>query len=80
MKFFALFGGALAFLITFLASLDAGNEVAYALRDGAIGCFIGALMMRGFHKVLCASIRARVETRIEEVRKEREALLAKATS
>ena len=80
MKFLTLFGGVVAFLVTFGSSLDAGNEVAYALRDGAIGCFIGALMMRGFHKVLVSSIRARVETRIVEVRKEREALLAKATT
>jgi hypothetical protein len=80
MKFLTLFGGALAFFLTFGASLHAGNEVSYALRDGAIGCFVGALMMRGLHKILVASIRSRVHARIEEVRLERKQHMAKLTT
>lgn len=51
MKFFLLLGGTAGFLLAFSSGLLAGNEVSIALRDGAIGCLAGALLMKGFHTV-----------------------------
>jgi hypothetical protein len=56
MKHFQLVGGFCGFVLAFCGSLSAGNEVAIALRDGAIGCLAGALLFRGFHSVLAWSV------------------------
>jgi hypothetical protein len=74
MKYSILIGGTIAFLVTFAASLHAGNEVAFALRDGAVGCLVGGFLMRGFYYILVQSVQTRVQARAEELRQEREAL------
>ena len=56
MKHFQLIGGFIGFVLAFGGSLSAGNEIAIALRDGAIGCVAGALLLRGFHAVLSWSV------------------------
>jgi len=56
MKYFQLIGGFCGFVLALASSLSAGNEVAIALRDGAVGCLCGALLMRGFHTVLAWSV------------------------
>lgn len=58
MKFFVLLGGSSGFVLSFVSSLHAGNAPAYALRDGAVGCLVGALFLRGLHFVIFASIRS----------------------
>jgi hypothetical protein len=57
MKYFQLIGGFCGFILAFASSISAGNEVAIALRDGAVGCVCGALMLRGFHAALAWSVR-----------------------
>ncbi|MDD5350903.1 MAG: hypothetical protein PHQ12_11895 [Chthoniobacteraceae bacterium] len=57
MKFFLLIGGTCGFLLAFGAGLLAGNEIMIVLRDGAIGCMAGALLMRGFSAVYLMSIK-----------------------
>jgi len=57
MKYFQLIGGFSGFVLAFCSSVSAGNEIAIGLRDGAIGCLCGALLLRGFHLVLAWSIR-----------------------
>ena len=57
MKYFQLVGGFCGFVLAFFSSISAGNEIAIALRDGAVGCLCGALLFRGFHAVLAWSVR-----------------------
>jgi hypothetical protein len=57
MKYFQLIGGFSGFVLAFCSSLSTGNEIAIALRDGAVGCLIGALLLRGFHSVIAWSVR-----------------------
>lgn len=56
MKYFQLIGGFCGFVLAFCSSLSAGNEIAIALRDGAVGCVCGAVLLRGFHSVLSWSV------------------------
>ena len=56
MKYFQLIGGFCGFVLAFASSLSTGNEVVIALRDGAVGCLCGALLLRGFHSVLAWSV------------------------
>jgi hypothetical protein len=57
MKYFQLIGGFAGFVLAFASSLSTGNEIAIALRDGAVGCVVGALLMRGFFAALVWSVR-----------------------
>jgi len=57
MKHFQLIGGFCGFVLAFCSSISAGNEVAIALRDGAVGCICGALLFRAFHSVLSWSVK-----------------------
>jgi hypothetical protein len=57
MKYFQLIGGFCGFILAFASSLSTGNEIAIALRDGAVGCLCGAILLRGFHSVLAWSVR-----------------------
>lgn len=57
MKFFLLLGGTLGFFITFVASLHSANSPSFALRDGAVGCFIGAILFRILHSVVSQSLK-----------------------
>jgi hypothetical protein len=66
MKFFLLIGGICGFLLSFGAGLFGGNEVMIALRDGAVGSMVGALMMRGFSSVFLAAIRELAAQRAKE--------------
>jgi hypothetical protein len=61
MKFFLSLGGSIGFLGVFFSALHAGNEVGFALRDGAIGCLLGAFLMRGFHRVMIFCVKSLVE-------------------
>jgi hypothetical protein len=61
MKFFLSLGGSIGFLGVFFSSLHAGNEIGFALRNGAIGCLAGAFLMRGFHRVMIFCIKSLVE-------------------
>ncbi len=65
MKFFLTLGGFLGFTLALAASLHAGNEPAFALRDGAIGCLVGAFILRLMHAVLLSSIRTHILERAE---------------
>ena len=56
MKYFQLIGGFFGFVLAFVSSLSTGNEIAIALRDGAVGCLCGALLLRGFHSVIAWSV------------------------
>lgn len=66
MKFFLLLGGGCGFLLAFSAGLIAGNEITVALRDGAIGCIAGGLMMRGFSAVFVMSVKELAAARTKE--------------
>lgn len=61
MKFFLALGGSIGFLGTFFSSLHAGSEIGFALRDGAVGCLLGALLMRGFRHVVVFCIKSLAE-------------------
>jgi hypothetical protein len=56
MKYFQLIGGFCGFVLAMGSSLSAGNEIAIALRDGAVGCVCGAILLRTFHCVLAWSV------------------------
>lgn len=66
MKFFLLIGGACGFLLSFGAGFFAGNEIMIALRDGAIGCVAGALMMRGFFSIYVTAVQDLAAERARE--------------
>jgi hypothetical protein len=51
MKFIFLAGGFAGFVLTTLAGLLAGRAPDLVLRDGAIGCLVGALLFRWFWSV-----------------------------
>jgi len=70
MKYFQLVGGFFGFVLALFSSLSAGNEVAIALRDGAVGCLCGALLFRGFHSVLAWSVQ---DFAVERARRREEA-------
>ena len=57
MKFFLLLGGTAGFLLAFSSGLMAGNEISIALRDGAVGCLVGAFLMKIFHAVFMMCLR-----------------------
>ena len=58
MKYFLVLGGFLGCSLAFASALAAGNGIDIALRNGAIGCLVGAVLLKGFYSVLLASIRA----------------------
>ena len=58
MKSFLVLGGFIGCFIAFSSSLMAGNEIGYALRNGAIGCLAGAVLMKGFYSALLSSVQA----------------------
>ncbi len=73
MKFFLLIGGLSGFVLSFAASLHAGNAPAFALRDAAIGCLGGAVIFRVLHFVVMGSIRSHVTDLSAKAVAEREA-------
>ncbi|HET7513000.1 MAG TPA: hypothetical protein VFJ88_09545 [Chthoniobacterales bacterium] len=66
MKFFLSLGGSLGFLGAFFSALHGGNGVGFAIRDGAIGCLVGAFLLRGFHWVIIFSIKSLAQEQSEE--------------
>ena len=62
MKFFLTLGAAGGFCLAFFSSLHADNPAAFALRDGAIGCLVGAALLRFFHAMLFSSIRHHLQS------------------
>ena len=73
MKFFLLIGGLSGFVLSFAASLHAGNAPAFALRDAALGCFGGAVLFRIFHFVVMGTIRSHMTDLAAKAVAEREA-------
>jgi hypothetical protein len=69
MKYFLLIGGGCGFLLAFGSGLFAGNEITTVLRDGTVGCMVGALLMRGFSGAFTSSLSALAAQRCEELRK-----------
>ncbi|MCE9612530.1 MAG: hypothetical protein K8R23_20205 [Chthoniobacter sp.] len=80
MKFFLLIGGFCGFALTFAASLHAENEVSFALRDGAMGCLGGALILRGFHFVVLQTIRDHISQLAVRARVQAEAAAVQQNS
>lgn len=68
MRYFLVVGGFAGFAVAFGGSLHAGNAPAYALRDGAVGCLVGALLMRAMHAVYFASLRSLLTARAEAMK------------
>jgi hypothetical protein len=55
MKFAFLSGGFLGFSLVTIAGLSAGRSADLVLRDAAIGCLSGALLLRWFWSVVIRS-------------------------
>ena len=70
MKFFLLTGGFLGFVLSYIASWNAGNSAAQALSDGAIGCLGGALLFRVLHVVFSITVRNHILTQLAQQRSE----------
>lgn len=60
MKYFLLLGGFAGFVLVFSASFYAGNRPALALRDAAVGCFVGGMLFRLLHAAFIAGVRSRI--------------------
>lgn len=58
MKHFFLLGGFLGCFLAFSSALAAGNGIAPALRNGAIGCLAGAVLLKGFHFAMVSCVRS----------------------
>jgi hypothetical protein len=63
MRFFITIGGCAGFVLAFGSSLHAGNAPAFALRDGGIGCLIGAILFRTAHWAFTASLHSHLRER-----------------
>ena len=63
MRFFITIGGCAGFALAFASSLHAGNSPAFALRDGGIGCLVGAVLLRAAHWAYFTSLHAHVAER-----------------
>ena len=57
MKYYLLIGGFWGFLMAFASGMAAGNDLAFVLRNAAIGCLAGALVLRGFRHLLAHQVR-----------------------
>jgi hypothetical protein len=66
MKFYLLLGGTCGFLVAFASGLVSGSSLSLMMRDGAIGCLAGALLMKGFYKIQMMCIRKLVLARHKE--------------
>lgn len=58
MKYFFLLGGFLGCFLAFSSALAAGNDIGLALRNGAIGCLAGAVLLKGFHFAMMSCVRS----------------------
>lgn len=66
MKFFLLIGGGCGFLLAFIGGLLAGKEILIVVRDGTIGCIVGALLMKGFAAIYFMSVKCLAVERANE--------------
>lgn len=66
MKLFLLIGGTLGFASAFGAAFSSGHEPGMLLRDGAVGCVAGALLMRIFYAVLMSCVRDLAAAKMRE--------------
>lgn len=66
MKLFCLAGGFLGFVLTFFAGLFAGGPIETVLRNSAIGCLAGAVLMRWLSQVLGRSLNEAVAERARQ--------------
>jgi hypothetical protein len=57
MKFFLLLGGFIGFVLAYSASWNAGNTPAQSLTTAAIGCLVGAVLLRGLHTIFFITVR-----------------------
>lgn len=68
MRFFITIGGATGFALALASSLHAGHAPAYALRDGAVGCIVGALLFRIVHRAFLTSLLTYLDARAEALK------------
>lgn len=66
MKFYLLLGGTCGFLVAFSSGLVAGSELPLMLRNGALGCLAGALLMKGYYKIQMMCVRKLVLAKQKE--------------
>ena len=79
MRFFITIGGATGFALALASSLHAGNAPAYALRDGAVGCIVGAFLFRIMHRAFLTGLLTYLEARAEAIKQAQPATAEKAT-
>ncbi len=65
MKFFFLLGGFIGFCLTFSSGIITGNEFGVVMQNSAIGCIIGAFLMKGLRIIMMRSMHAAVMERIK---------------
>jgi len=70
MKFFLLIGGFLGFVLSFLASWNAGNAPSSCVTAAAIGCLVGATLFRALHAVFFLTVRNHILNEIGRQRVE----------
>lgn len=68
MRFFITIGGATGFALALASSLHAGNAPAFALRDGAVGCIVGAFLFRIVHRAFLTSLLTYLDERAGAVK------------
>ena len=68
MRFFITIGGATGFALALASSLHASHAPAYALRDGAVGCIVGALLFRIVHRAFLTSLLTYLDARAEALK------------
>ncbi len=61
-------GGFAGFAAVMIASLYAGNRPAIALRDAAVGCFVGGILFRMLHAAYFAGIKGCIAERAKGTR------------
>jgi hypothetical protein len=70
MKFFLLIGGFLGFVLSFVASWNAGNAPASCVTAAAVGCLVGAILFRALHAVFFLTVRNHI---LNEITRQRNA-------
>ena len=66
MKLAFLFGGFLGFALVAIAGFGAGRSADLVLRDAALACLAGALLLRWFWSVVVRSFAEAIEQRRRE--------------
>ncbi len=79
MRFFITIGGATGFALALASSLHAENAPAFALRDGAVGCIVGAFLFRIVHRAFLSSLLTYLDARAAVIKQAHPAPTDKAT-